>query len=104
MSCPVCRDKGIVTVNWSDAEPDYALCLCGAGWDMRRTRNMRETGSALWMLWASREQIDPVRIVMLEDVLTPDELRERGFNLEPVAPLDAVAAAARAKSEPKIRL
>lgn len=105
MTCATCADRGLVTVNWADAEPEYAVCLCDVGHMMRVTRNAtRATKYAMWELWVARAGINPARVVKLEDVLTSEELRERGFGLEtPAAPLDAVAAAARAKAH-KVKL
>lgn len=81
MSCAQCGDIGIIRVPWSDAPDDFAVCLCPSGRNMRQTRNARkDTGFALWEVWAAREQVDPARVFLLEDVLTPAELAERGFH------------------------
>lgn len=111
MSCAVCNGKGVVLVNWAEApesapdEPQYAICLCSTGREMRGTRNAgKPTAYALWHVWCAREGVNPSQIVLLEDVLTADELQARGFGpAAPEAPLDAIAAAARATRE-KARL
>lgn len=79
--CDVCEGKGLVVLNWSDAPQDYAICLCSVGMQMRVTRNAgRETGYALWQVWAAREQVDPSRIVKLEDVATAEEMAALGLS------------------------
>jgi hypothetical protein len=96
MDCDICAGKGLVTLNWADAPPEYAVCLCQQGLAMRVTRD----GSfALWEVWAAREGVDPSRVWRLEDVLTPEELRERGVG-QPVEhdAVSAIAEAARAKN------
>jgi hypothetical protein len=81
MNCQHCGDVGMIRVPWSDAPDDFAVCLCQAGQSMRQENNYKETGFALWQVWAAREQIDPSRIFLLEEILTPAELAERGFKL-----------------------
>jgi hypothetical protein len=79
--CGLCGDKGIVRVRYESGEPDdFAVCRCAVGIRMRTTQNAgRETGYALWEVWASREQVDPERIFLIEDVLpelaVPSELK-----------------------------
>jgi hypothetical protein len=79
MSCEVCADHGVVKLNWSDAPVEYAICLCPFGLELRVSRNVRSQVTPLWQVWAAREQVDPSLVWMLEDVLTPAELAERGF-------------------------
>jgi len=99
MSCAVCQDKGLVTVNWLESDSDYALCLCSTGNLLRATQNAnRHTGFALWEVWAAREGVDPSRIVRLEDVLTAEDLQAIGFGPRAaVTSLEAVVAAAKGK-------
>lgn len=82
MICRSCGDKGIIRCPYTD-NPDedlFALCLCPTGQTMRTTRNAgKETGYALWQVWCAREQIDPSRMYLMEEVLTAQELAERGF-------------------------
>jgi hypothetical protein len=85
MNCEVCSDKGIVRVNWADAPDDYAVCLCEEGLRLRVDRNHGKTVSTLWMVWCAREQIDPSRMFLIEEVLTPDELTERELRKPPVS-------------------
>lgn len=79
MSCATCGDKGMVTLNWSDAPPDYAVCLCPIGLGMRAERNNGKAVAPLWLVWASLHQVQPSRIYLLEEALTPDELRAAAF-------------------------
>jgi hypothetical protein len=83
MSCPACGEKGVLLVRYESGDPDeYAVCLCPVGQTMRTTRNAgRETGFALWQVWAAREQVDPMRMFALEDIFTGDELRAWGFGI-----------------------
>jgi hypothetical protein len=100
MDCDVCHGKGLVTLNWADAEPDYALCLCPVGLDMRgEVGPGKRQPFALWQVWAARAQVDPSRIVLLEEALTPSELQACGFGL-PARPtlMASVAAAAQSKN------
>lgn len=80
MTCSACGDKGMIRLNWADAEDEYAVCVCAVGLDMRRTWNHDRKVAALWEVWAAREQVHPSRIHRVEDVLTEDEMRERGLS------------------------
>lgn len=96
LPCATCGDKGITVVNWADAPSQYAVCLCRTGEEMRRKSN---GSTALWRLWAAREQVDPEDVLMLEDALTPAELTERGFQeLTGETAFDAIAAAAQKRN------
>lgn len=89
MNCQSCADIGMIRVPWTDAPDDFAICLCAAGQSMRDDTNAnKRTGYALWQVWAYRQQIDPSRVFLIEEVLTPSELAERGFQ---AAVLPAVA-------------
>jgi hypothetical protein len=81
VTCQTCADKGMIRLNWADADEDYAICVCSSGHALRRTQNNGRTVPALWEVWAAREQVSPSRIWLIEDVLTEDELRERGLSL-----------------------
>jgi hypothetical protein len=84
VNCQSCGDVGIVRVPWSNAPDDFAVCLCKAGHQMRDETNAgKPTGYALWQVWAYREQIDPSRLFLLEEILTPEELAARGFTVTP---------------------
>ena len=89
--CGTCADKGIVRLNWEDAPDDFAVCLCEAGLRLRTNRNDGHKVIPLWQVWCARERVDPERVFMVEDVLTPDELRERELS-KPVSRLDRAAA------------
>lgn len=91
MTCPTCEDFGLIPfVELDNPKPDdaigredlwFALCLCERGMTLRESRNAgHSTGFALWQLWAAREQVNPERILRLEDVLTGDELQATGFD------------------------
>ena len=80
MTCASCGDHGIIRCEWSNAEPDFALCLCRSGQDMRRDENCGTPTAALWQVWCARNQIAPSRIFLMEEVLTPAELQQRGFS------------------------
>jgi hypothetical protein len=69
--CSLCGDKGMVRVRYESGDTDdLAICRCPVGVRMRTTQNAgRETGYALWEVWASREQIDPDRIFLIEDLM-----------------------------------
>jgi hypothetical protein len=83
VTCSTCQDKGLVRVNWQDADPDFAVCLCATGLSLRVDRNYTAAVSPRWHVWCAREQVDPSRVWMLEDILTPQELAERGFGVAP---------------------
>lgn len=102
MSCQHCGDKGLVTLNWSNTSPDYGLCLCSVGLQLRREDNAGKPCVPLWRVWCAREQVDPARVLRLEDVLLEDELRERGWLLG--APPEAREAAllSASKQRPKL--
>lgn len=98
MPCKTCGDLGLVRVNWCDAEHEFAICLCPVGMAWRNNVNAGRRVTPHWRVWASIERIDPSRIHPLEDVLTPEELAERGFTMPTLTmPLDAIAAAAKGK-------
>jgi hypothetical protein len=64
-------------------------------------RNYRHEVIPLWRLWAAREGVDPSRVVMLEDVLTADELKDRGLSagVEPTVERREAALLAAGKSK-----
>lgn len=90
MSCENCGDKGVTVLNWTDAPPDFAVCLCSTGLDMRATANEGKATVPLWRVWCAVHQVDPSRVLMLEAVHTPDELAALGFVQS--APVDHQAA------------
>lgn len=94
MNCQSCADVGIIRVPWSNAPDDFAICLCDAGAAMRRSWNPDETRARfeVWQLWAAREQVDPSRVFLLDEILAPAELAERGFSA-PQAPTIAAQEA-----------
>lgn len=93
VNCQSCADVGMIRVPWADAPDDFAICLCDAGLAMRDSRSRKDVSYALWELWAAREQVDPSRVFLLEEVLTPQELAERGFSM-PAKPTQVAREAA----------
>lgn len=91
MTCSACGDKGMILLNWSDADEEYAICVCSSGLALRNTRNNGLKVTALWEVWAIREHVHPSRIHRIEDVLTEDEMRERGL-MKPQAAVSREAA------------
>lgn len=85
MTCAVCNNHGIVKLNWSDAPEEYALCLCASGLALRRQEKPEDTWFP-WQVWAAKSGVEPSKVFLLEEVLTPEELRERGLSLPSAAP------------------
>lgn len=103
MNCPSCNDQGVFRVAYTDdngAVPDFALCLCKAGELMRVATNNGKPVTPQWQVWAFTQGIPLEHVAPMEDLLTDDEMAARGFReLTPTTALDAVAAAARARSK-----
>jgi hypothetical protein len=95
VTCPHCDNKGIIRLNWADAPDDYAVCLCPVGLDLRSTDNNGHAVAPRWWLWAARNHIPLERVFLAEDVLTPEELAERGW-LQTQPPVGTVEAKLRA--------
>jgi hypothetical protein len=101
VSCPVCADKGLVRLPWDDdAEPGIGVCLCAAGQALRVNRNMGREVLPLWRVWCAREQVDPARVYLLEDVLSAEELAEAGLAQPKAAQQDREAALLAAARKP----
>lgn len=83
VNCPICFDKGLAVLEWTDAPPDFGVCLCDAGQAMRRTENEGRAVTPLWRVWCALHQVDPSRVSMLEDVFTADELTAVGLRKAP---------------------
>ncbi len=77
--CSSCAGKGLIRLNWADAPDEYALCLCAAGQAWREDANNGKPTNSLWHLWCAIEGVDQDRVWCIEDVLTADELAQRGF-------------------------
>jgi hypothetical protein len=101
MSCDTCGDKGLVKLDWSDAPPDFGMCLCPAGLWYRRGTAQSGYG---WQLWAATHGVEPSRVVRLEDVLTAAELAACGFGATQPAAVDHEAALLAAGKRKKGRL
>ncbi len=93
MTCSVCAGKGLIRLNWSDAPDEFALCLCAAGMAWRHTRNNGKPVPALWRVWCTQHQVDPACVFKVEDVLTAEELAERGLSVAPVRSAEAALLA-----------
>lgn len=89
MNCEACDGIGLVPyLPMEFPKPDaeavfadlhFAVCLCSAGQAFRVDRNERHIVVPMWAVWCAREQVDPERVAMLEDVFSEDELRAAGF-------------------------
>jgi histidinol phosphatase-like enzyme len=79
MSCANCADNGLTRLNWADAPDDFAVCLCHVGLDMRVDQNNGKPAPPLWRVWCAKHQVSPERVFMVEDVLTAEEMAERGL-------------------------
>lgn len=100
MPCATCGDKGVIALNWSDAEWEYALCLCRAGLAWRRDTNGGKSVAPLWRVWCAQHQVEPAKVHRMEHVLTVEELAERGFAVPTSGvALDAIVAAAKGKGK-----
>jgi hypothetical protein len=102
VSCPVCADKGLVRLPWDDdAEPGIGVCFCSAAAWYRSNKNAGKTVSVYgWQVWCAREQVDPARVYLLEDVLSAEELAEAGLAQPKAAQQDREAALLAAARKP----
>ena len=98
MSCDVCID-GFVVVEWTNAPPDFAVCLCATGQAWRRADNNGRQTVPAWRVWCAQWQVDPAKVFMVEDVYNPQELAAVGL-VKPKADVSresALLAAGRRK-------
>lgn len=100
MSCPSCADAGVFRVAYHDGSPaEFALCLCPAGERMRCATNNGRPVTPQWQVWAFRQGVPLEHVAPMEALLTDEEMAARGFSeVPPASAIDAVAAAARARS------
>jgi hypothetical protein len=91
VSCDVCGGLGMLILEWTDAPSDFAVCLCQAGQVYRTATNNRAKTVPLWRVWCAREQVDPSRVFLLEDIYSPSELDAVGLSVHPV-PLNRMEA------------
>lgn len=101
MSCEACDGIGLVPYLPMDfPKPDaeavfadlhFAVCLCSAGQAFRVDKNERHSVAPMWRVWCAREQVDPSRVAMLEDVFDTEELQAAGF-IKPPAEFNREAA------------
>ena len=102
--CESCAGKGLIRLNWADADDEYALCLCPAGQAWRKSENNGKATNAAWHVWCAREQVNPECVWCIEDVLTAEELAQRGFGKAVAAAESREAALLKAISELESRL
>lgn len=84
MTCAVCADRGLLVQEWTDADPDFAVCLCEAGQRYRLDENWGHRVIPQWRLWCARYQVDPARVFLLEEIYSRKELAAVGLRPEPV--------------------
>ena len=72
---------------------------------MRCAVNNGKPCAPRWELWAARHGVDRERVCPMEDLLTDQEMAERGFTADPeLKPaFDAIAAAAKARAQKERR-
>lgn len=99
MTCHECHEGLIPMVPHDFAQPleqatfadfIFAVCLCDKGRTMRNATNNKHSVAPLWRVWCAKYQVDPSRVVMVEDVCTAKELAAAGF--QKAAPIDREAA------------
>jgi hypothetical protein len=100
--CASCEDCGIVPFVPVDCpKPDadivaddlhFAICLCDKGRDLRWDRNGKARTVPLWRVWCAREQIEPSRVALVEQVFTTGELEAAGLVAGAVPKVDRRAA------------
>lgn len=78
--CSSCGGKGLIRLNWADAPDEYALCLCEVGLAWRKSENNGKPTNPYWHIWCAERGIDHANVWCIEDVLTAEELAERGFS------------------------
>lgn len=89
MTCGACQGLGFWPfVDTANPKPDaeitvddllFAVCLCEAGLRWRRRENHGIKVDPLWVVWCAKEQVNPNRVCMIEDVMSPEQLQERGL-------------------------
>ena len=103
MRCAVCQDHGMLLQVWTDAEPDYAICLCpAAAWARSDLNAGKHTGSFGWQVWCARWQVDPARVYRLEEIYTPAELAAVGVLLAPLTEDHEAALLAASRRRAKL--
>lgn len=108
MSCQACGDKGIIRLRYHDGSPDeFGVCVCQAARWYRSDMNAgAHTGIFGWQVWAYREQVDPSRVFLIEELLDDDEMARTFPDWQPDAPIatsaDDIAAAMRTRPGPRL--
>lgn len=100
--CEACQGAGLVPwVSKDNPKPNadisvkdmhYAVCLCEVGRTFRVATNNGRKVAPLWRVWCAREQVDPSRVFMLEDVYSAEELAAWGFQKATPLQVDREAA------------
>lgn len=95
MTCESCADKGLIKTNWADAPTaHYAVCLCAVGQAWRCDENAGKRVEPHWVVWAYEHQVPLENMWLIEDVLSPAELAERGLSSPSTPPPAAAREAA----------
>jgi hypothetical protein len=82
MNCEVCGDLGMLVQPWTDAEPDFAICLCpAADWYRSDENRGRKVAAHGWQVWCAVHQVDPARVFRLEDIYSAKELAAVGLSV-----------------------
>lgn len=109
MTCQACQDKGIIRLRYHDGSLDeFGVCVCEAARWYRSDMNAgKHTGFFGWQVWAHREQIDPARVFLIEELLDADEIaRQFPDWAKPdetvAASATDIAAAMRTKPGPRL--
>lgn len=79
MTCQACEGRGLLVQEWTNADPDFAICLCETGRVWRQASNNGHATVPLWRVWCARWQVDPGRMYLLEDVYSASELAAVGL-------------------------
>lgn len=82
-------------MEWADAQPgdpiDIAVCVCEAGQAYRLAVNERRRTVPMWRVWCAVHQVDPLRVFLLEQIYSAEELRAVGL----AAPVEKQSREAR---------
>lgn len=108
MNCQACADKGIIRLKYHNGTPDeFGICVCSAGrWYRSDVNAGKHTGFFGWQVWAYREQVDPTRVFLVEELLDAAEMARMFPAWQPEAPVGAstthITEAMRTRPGPKL--